>query len=37
MILSVKILVIIVTPMITLEIMKNYNLIDRIVRVTAPV
>jgi Fe2+ transport system protein B len=37
LILSGKILVIIVTLMITLEIMKNYNLIDRIVRVMAPV
>jgi len=36
LILSGKILVIIVTLMITLEIMKNYNLIDRIVRVMAP-
>ena len=37
LILSGKILVIIVTLMITLEIMKNYRLIDRIVRVMAPV
>jgi len=37
LILSGKILVIIVTLMITLEIMKNYNLIDHIVRVMAPV
>ena len=37
LVLSGKILVIIVTLMITLEIMKNYNLIDRIVRVMAPV
>ena len=37
LILSGKILVIIVALMITLEIMKNYNLIDRIVRVMAPV
>lgn len=37
LILSGKILVIIVTLMITLETMKNYNLIDRIVRVMAPV
>jgi Fe2+ transport system protein B len=36
LILSGKILVIIVTLMITLEIMKNYNLIDHIVRVMAP-
>jgi Fe2+ transport system protein B len=37
LVLSGKILVIIVSLMITLEIMKNYNLIDRIVRVMAPV
>jgi hypothetical protein len=37
LILSGKILVIIVTLMIILEIMKNYNLIDRIVRVMEPV
>ena len=36
LILSAKILVIIVALMITLEIMKNYNLIDRIIRVMAP-
>jgi hypothetical protein len=36
LILSTKILVIIVALMITLEIMKNYNLIDRIIRVMAP-
>jgi hypothetical protein len=36
LILSVKILVIIVALMITLEIMKNYNLIGRIIRVMAP-
>jgi hypothetical protein len=37
LILSGKILVIIVMLMIALEIMKNYNLIDRIVRVMTPV
>ena len=37
LILSGKILVIIVTLMIILEIMKNYRLINRIVRVMAPV
>ncbi len=37
LVLSGKILVIIMTLMIILEIMKNYNLIDRIVRVMAPV
>ena len=37
LILSGKILVIIVTLMIILEIMKNYRLIDRIVHVMAPV
>jgi hypothetical protein len=36
LILSIKILVIIVVVMITLEIMKNYNLTDRIMRVLAP-
>ena len=36
LILSGKILVIIVTLMITLEIMKNYNLTERIVRVMSP-
>lgn len=36
LILSAKILVIIVVLMITLEIMKNYNLIDRIIRLMAP-
>jgi hypothetical protein len=36
LILSGKILVIIVTLMITLEIMKNYNLAERIVRVMSP-
>lgn len=37
LVLSGKILVIIVTLMITLEIMKKYNLIDHIVRMLAPV
>ena len=37
LVLSGKILVIIMTLMITLEIMKNYNLIDHIVRMLAPV
>jgi hypothetical protein len=37
LVLSGKILVIIVTLLITLEIVKNYNLIDRIVRLMAPV
>ena len=37
LVLSGKILVIIMTLMITLEIMKNYNLIDHIVRMMAPV
>lgn len=37
LVLSGKILIIIVTLMITLEIMKNYSLIDRVVRVMAPV
>ena len=36
LILSAKILFIIVVVMITLEIMKNYNLTDRIIRVLAP-
>jgi Fe2+ transport system protein B len=37
LVLSGKILVIIMTLMITFEIMKNYNLIDHIVRMLAPV
>jgi hypothetical protein len=37
LVLTGKICVIIVTLMITLEIMKNYNLLDRIVRLMAPV